>query len=359
MVRKRAQAVDRGQRRASLRQLAELTGFSITTVSMVLNRRTEFKISSDTRDRILAAAKEHNYQPNLHARSLRTGTTDIVGLTVPTLHNPFFSEMAETFERLARGDRKLALITVTHYDRQEELDTVHYFLSQRVDCVFTANLTALEEVSALCSQAGARQILLDSQESVKHTVSTDNLDAGRTLTRNLLASLAAAGRTGRIYYVGGMAQHVITQQRLEGFKAALRERGLGFTPGQFIPTPFDAEAAYREIRSLFRRRGDVGGLFLNALTPLEGLVRYFPEAADRCRAVHYGVFDYHPIMGLLVDLRLLILKQNPDLMVERAYEIFTADAAAGAGRIHHIPYEVVIAPGMRPFLPDLCTGPAR
>ncbi len=62
--------------------------------------------------------------------------------------------MAETFESLARSDKKLPLITVTHYDPEEELEMINYFLSQKVECVFTANLTALDEVSALCTQAG-------------------------------------------------------------------------------------------------------------------------------------------------------------------------------------------------------------
>ncbi len=345
-----------GHRSASLRDIAAVTGFSATTVSMVLNGRAqEFSISADTRDVILAAAREHNYQPNLHARSLRSRTTDILGLTVPTLCNPFFSAMAETFESLARGNKKLALITVTHYDRREEIDTVKYFLSQKAACVFTANLTALEEVSELCTRAATKQILLDSQESAKHTVSTDNLDAGRALTRRLLSSLAAAARPGRVYFLGGMQEHAITQHRLAGFKLALQERGLGFSPEQFIPTRFDVETAYREIRSLFRSRGDVGGVFFNALPALEGLVRFFPEAADRCRQVHYGVFDYDPIMSLLVNLRVVIIKQNPDRMMQRAYEIFSSDGDGEQGRTHYIPYDVILTPPMQACEP----GPSR
>ena len=338
------------QKRSSLKEIARITGFSITTVSMVVNGRgREFNISNETREVILAAAKEHNYQPNLHARSLRTRTTNILGLTVPTLVNPFFSQMAETFESLARGDEKLALITVTHYDRREELDAVNYFLSQKADCVFTANLMALEEVSDLCSRAGTAQILLDSQESAKSTVTTDNFEAGLVLTRNLLSSMHAAGRGGRIYYVGGMSEHQITQHRLAGFKAALRERGMSFSDGQFVETRFDPELAYARIRSLLRSGEEVGGLFLNALPPLEGLVRFFPEAPELCRQVHYGVFDYHPIMSLLADLHILIIKQSPDRMMQEAYRIFSTGEGQEGG-IHFTPYQLILTPSVRPLL---------
>jgi DNA-binding LacI/PurR family transcriptional regulator len=336
--------------RVSLRDVARLTGFSVTTVSLVLNgRASRFRISAATRDLVRRAAQEHGYHPNLHARGLRSATSDLVGLMVPTLRNPFFNEMAETFERLARGDGKLALIAVTHYDPREELDTLRWFLGQRVACVFTANVTAQGAVSALCSGAGTRHVLLDSAPGAKHTVSTDNRGAALALTRDLLASLAAARRPGRLYFVGGSDEHQITRHRLEGFQAALRERGLPFAEEQFLATRFDADLASRRLRTLFRTRSDVGGIFFNAVPALEGLVRVLPEAPLWCRQLHCGVFDYHPIMSLL-DLRILILKQDPERMMTKAYDLFSSGADLGKGRTHHIPYEIVSTPSMRALL---------
>ncbi len=334
--------------RVSMKEIARMTGFSATTVSLVLNGRSKrFNISKETQDLIRSVAKQHNYYPNLHARGLRSRTTNILGLTVPTLNNPFFGEMAETFESLARSDKKLPLITVTHYDPQEEVEMINYFLSQKVECVFTANLTALGEVSTLCTRAGTRQILLDSQESAKPTVTTDNVEAGLVLTRNLLASMAAAGRGGRAFYVGGMAAHAITLHRLAGFKAALRDRGLPFADAQFVQTEFDSELAYRKLKALLRSTPDVGGIFLNAVPALEGLVRLFPEMRDRCRRIQFAVFDYHPFMSLLADLHLLIVRQNPHQMMNRAYQIFSGPRP-DEGRVHFIPYELLLPPGTLP-----------
>jgi DNA-binding LacI/PurR family transcriptional regulator len=347
-------------RRTSLKHIAALTGYSITTVSMVLNGRAEeFNISSETRDLILAAAKEHNYQPNLHARSLRNRTTNILGLMVPTLNNRFFSEMAECFERLARRDQKIALITVTNYDRQEEVDTVNYFLSQNVECIFTANPTALEDVSRLCTLAGTRQILLDAQQSEKHTISTDNYDASLVLTRMLLESLRAAGRKGRVYYLGGMGDHVVTRLRLDGFRAALQERGIRYSDDLFVETVFDPDSAYRKVELLFRNRSDIGGIFVNSLLSMDGLVRLFGESPEPCRPVHYGVFDYHPMMNLLVDLHVAAIKQNPEQMMQKAYEIFGSPGAHRNERIQYVPYELILTPAMRRFLPEPRATPVR
>jgi hypothetical protein len=119
-----------------------------------------------------------------------------------------------------------------------------------------------------------------------------------------------------------------------------------------VETRFDAEEAHRRIRALFGSRSDIGGIFLNAVPPLEGLVRYFPEAPERCRQIHYGVFDYHPIMSLLVDLRLLIVKQNPDRMMQKAYEIFSSGQDIQVGKTHYVPYDVILTPAMRACLGD-------
>jgi DNA-binding LacI/PurR family transcriptional regulator len=343
-----------------MKEIARMTGFSATTVSLVLNGRSQrFNISRETEDLIRGVAKQHNYYPNLHARGLRSRTTNIVGLTVPTLNNPFFGEVAETFESLARSDKKLPLITVTHYDPQEEIEMINYFLSQKVECVFTANLTALAEVSDLCSRAGTRQILLDAQPSDKHTVSTDNFDAGLVLTRMLLESLRAAGRKGRVYYLGGMADHVVTRLRLDGFRAALQERGIRYSDDLFVETVFDPDSAYRKVELLFRNRNDIGGLFVNSLLSMDGLVRFFGEAPEPCRPVHYGVFDYHPMMNLLVDLHVAAIRQNPQQMMQKAYEIFGNPGAHRSERIQYVPYELILTPAMRRFLPELRAAPAR
>jgi DNA-binding LacI/PurR family transcriptional regulator len=338
--------------RTSLKHIADATGFSMSTVSAVLGGRADqLGIAGATQATILASAKQLDYRPNLHARSLRSRTTNLVGLMVPTLNNRFFSEMAETFERVARTDGKLPLITVTNYDRREEVESVKYFLSQDVRCVFNANPTGFEELTELCRKAGVRQIFLDAPEHAEPTVTTDNHDASLVLTRVLLDSIAAEGREGRVYFVGGMADHEVTKLRLAGFRAALQEKDLRWSSELFVETLFNAESAYRRVELLFRTHADVAGLYVNSLLPMDGLVRFFGEHAELCRPVHYGVFDYHPMMDLLVDLHIAAIRQNPELMMQRAWELFGDADARPPARAQYVPYELIVAPTMRRFLP--------
>jgi len=351
---KRPRRVRKGEsERPSLKHIAEATGFSISTVSAVLGGRADrLGIAASTQATILAAAKSLDYRPNLHARSLRSRTTTRVGLMVPTLNNRFFSEMAETFERLARNDGKLPLITVTNYDRREELESLKYYLSQQVQCVFNANPTGIDELTELCRSSGIKQILLDAPDTGADTVTTDNQEASLVLTRVILDSIAAEGRKGRVYFVGGMADHEVTKLRLAGFRTALQERDIRYSGDLFLDTLFNGESAYRRVELLFRSHPDVAGMFVNSLLPMDGVIRFFGEHPELCRPVHYGVFDYHPMMDLLVDLHIGAIRQNPELMMQRAWEIFADPDSPRQERMQYIPYDLILAPNLRRFQPE-------
>src|ERR1700689_2636373 len=77
---------------ASLKQLAEHLGLNPATVSVVLNDVPGRSIPQSTRDRIKAAAKAMNYQPNLLARSLRSRKTLTIGILVPELGEPYHTQ---------------------------------------------------------------------------------------------------------------------------------------------------------------------------------------------------------------------------------------------------------------------------
>jgi len=80
---------------ATLKDIAQATGFSITTVSRVLNRTADqVGISEATQKKILQAAEAMNYQPSNVARGLRTGKMQVVALVVRDMANPFFAEVA-------------------------------------------------------------------------------------------------------------------------------------------------------------------------------------------------------------------------------------------------------------------------
>lgn len=83
-------------KRITISDIATLAGVSKSTASLVLNGRSkEYRVSDDTRDRILALAHEHHYQPSIHARSLRSNRSHTLGLVVPEMTNYGFAVIGD------------------------------------------------------------------------------------------------------------------------------------------------------------------------------------------------------------------------------------------------------------------------
>lgn len=93
------------------------------TISKALRNHPD--ISEETRKRVLKRIEELNYRPNLAARALATGKTHLMGLVVPDLVHPFFSQIAKAISKVLREQRYSLVITSSQEDpelEQQEID---------------------------------------------------------------------------------------------------------------------------------------------------------------------------------------------------------------------------------------------
>ena len=86
--------------RVTIKDIARLAGVSVTTVSRALNHGPE--ISPETRERILRICREQGYRTNLLARSLISSRTNVLGLILPDIANPFHATLSFNIETYAR-----------------------------------------------------------------------------------------------------------------------------------------------------------------------------------------------------------------------------------------------------------------
>ncbi len=100
----------------TMREVARRAGVSLATVSRVLNN-TQY-ISEETRRRVLEAVREFNYHKNVHARRLATGRSDLLGLVISEIANPFFPEIIRGYQAAAWNHGFDVLICNTEYDRE-------------------------------------------------------------------------------------------------------------------------------------------------------------------------------------------------------------------------------------------------
>jgi len=114
----------------TLAQVAKKAGVSSATVSRVLNNTSIVKNS--TRARVMRAARELKYHPNLHARSLASGDSRTLGIILSNMENPFFFDIFQTLESLARARGYEAVVANTGYRSEQLVSSIQLMIGWRV-----------------------------------------------------------------------------------------------------------------------------------------------------------------------------------------------------------------------------------
>jgi DNA-binding LacI/PurR family transcriptional regulator len=107
-----------------MKDIAKRAGVSLSTVSVVLSGSRRLAISEDTRQTVLALANELNYRPNPHARNLARGSSNLVGVVISEIANPFFPEIIRSFESAAAIGGQETLLFNTEYDSERARSAV-------------------------------------------------------------------------------------------------------------------------------------------------------------------------------------------------------------------------------------------
>lgn len=214
--------------RHRLKDVAERAGVSVKTVSNVVNGYQHVK--PDTRARVEQAIADLRYRPNLSARSLRRGRTDVIALAVPELDLPYFAELACQVVNAAALHGWTVLIDQTGGAREQERIVAAGIRDHLIDGLIFSPLALTAEDLAAQNPDGADglpMVLLG--ERVHHGpadhVVIDNVEAAGRITAHLVAS----GRT-RIAAIGAQrtAEGVTARLRLAGYRYALETAGLAF-----------------------------------------------------------------------------------------------------------------------------------
>ena len=127
----------------TMTEIARLTGVSQPTVSRVLNGNTS--VNPEVAKKVLACAQEHNYQPNIMARSLSGNQTFLLAVMIPDISNPFFADLLKIIEREAGKFGYSILIFNTDHDPEKELNYLAVLQQYHVDGLLIAPVHADEE----------------------------------------------------------------------------------------------------------------------------------------------------------------------------------------------------------------------
>lgn len=238
----------------SIKRIQQMTGFSYSTISRVLNGKAqEFRISDKTRQAILKAAEALNYRPNILARSLRLRRTHTVGLIVPDIQNPFFGELASRIEKLLREQGYSTILCNTNEIPENEEFYLKVLVDRQVDGIIIAPIHT-KEWDAMEEIRRERSIVLIDRIFYETDIPWVT-SANERAAEELMNGLIGIGFS-RIAYLGGTAETYINTMRFAGYRRALAGRGLPVDNKIVLFEGYSPEAGERMMESLLQREPD-------------------------------------------------------------------------------------------------------
>lgn len=243
------------EKKVSLKDVAGKLGVSAALVSYVLNgKEKQARVSVEMADKIRKAAAELNYQPNLIAKSLKSGKTNTIGLIVADISNAFFSNIARIIEDEAKKYGYVVIFGSSDESADKQQDLINVFLNRLVDALIIAPTAGTEKQLKDLKKRNVPVVLIDRYFPGLNTdtVHLDNLNAAAKAV-NHLAKLKHT-KIAMLAYDTPL-QHM--EERKEGYKTALKENGIKFKNNWLM------QASYQNIKL------DVDSQLQKLLKPLQ------------------------------------------------------------------------------------------
>jgi DNA-binding LacI/PurR family transcriptional regulator len=212
---------------ATMREVAQLAGVSIQTVSCVVNGTGS--ISVDTRSRVLLAIEQLNYRRDPIARSMRTGQTLLIALLVLDITNPVLSIIASAVEAAAYREGYNVILYNVREDVQREHNYLENIANRMVDGLIIVNAIDREHTYTLLQGSQIPCVLVDClTQPTLASVRVDNFQGAYLATQHLIE----LGHR-RIAHICGAPALEISRQRTTGYSQALADYQLDYQ--QVVP----------------------------------------------------------------------------------------------------------------------------
>ena len=306
----------------TIRDVAQLAGVSVTTVSRVLNHRPD--VNAATREKVERVMVECNFVGNANARSLKQLDGDVAALILRGRSNPFLSGLAETMLQFAR-EADISFLMESIDEKDDEFQTAlrlmhekrargFIFIGSRLD----ARLEVLrgQDVPMVFATVNAVNAGLPRAASV----SIDD----RRMGREAMEMLIRAGHTKIAIFGGSRNQGDGLADRYIGAREACEQAGVPFDETRYVETRFSLEDAYNAARNFFATRSDTTAVFamsdmvaMGVIRALRDINRRVPEDVSVVGfdGVEMGKY-FIPSLSTIVQPQEEIARQSVDVLLD-------------------------------------------
>lgn len=219
---------------ASIKDIAEAVGVSVSTVSRVINGKSY--VNEQTRKKVMDAVQQAGYQPNILAKSLKMGRSNTICLVLPSIENLIFPAITRGVEEVARKYGYNVILCNTDEDEQTERAYIEKMKTYWIDGFILCSGNGTSSYAHDLRNEGIPVVKInrftESDVNTVDTVAVNNFESAYTATKYLIRS----GRR-RIAIAQGSEDLYFYRERYKGYCQALQDFGI----------PFDEHLVLREI----------------------------------------------------------------------------------------------------------------
>lgn len=303
-------------KRVTIKDIAKLADVSYSSVSKALNGKG--KISDKTKEKILRICKEEGYHANILARNLSTRKTDVLGLIIPDISNPFYSELSLKVDFFAK-QQGYNIILFNSFNKDEILtEVLGFLLGLQVEGIILAG--SQDRVLKLSGKyTDAIPLVLLGGAGVDHEgknfniVCSDSFLGGKTAAEYLLSL-----KHKNIIYVGHQAESITHDQRLRGFLSVTKQHRIKCRIIENKKEGSSMEAGYSIGKELFSSEKNATAIFAATDAIALGILKAADEFGIRIPE-DFSLIGYDNIAYTdLPKIELTTIDQRKELLAKEA-----------------------------------------
>ncbi|WP_315120374.1 LacI family DNA-binding transcriptional regulator [uncultured Clostridium sp.] len=245
----------RNKKNISIKEIAELSGVSVATVSRVLNNNGRF--SEETRKKVMEVINKYDYKTNMVARSLRTNKSHIIGVIVPDITNEFFASIVLAIESYYFPRGYSVFVCNTNEDEDKENAYFKDLISKGVDGLIY--ISGSDKISDGCSNYNTPIVCIDRKPNMGKDVVyivSDNYKGGVTATEALINKGCK-----NIVIIKDYRNLSTSNMRYQGYKDACFRNNINVRDELVLNVKVNFNSAKDSINSLIKQGIKFDGVF--------------------------------------------------------------------------------------------------
>jgi LacI family transcriptional regulator len=248
-------------KKVSIKDIARELNISITTVSFVINGKSEeMGISSNTANRVHDLINKMGYNPNSAARMLRTGKSKTIGLIVEDISNYFFGNIAKVIEIEANKNGYNVFFSSTENNDNTARELISKMKKSSVDGYIITPTVGIKDEIVKLKKENVPFVLLDRfiQDVETNYVVVDNYNGAYDLTKHLLGN-----GFSKIGYISIFSEMTQMKDRERGFSSALKDAGIEIKDQEILKVNFEDlnENLLKSIQEFLKMNPQLDALF--------------------------------------------------------------------------------------------------